>query len=341
MDGTPARMGTDDIIALGRRVVTIETDALARLGASLDASFATAVRLLFECRGRVIVSGIGKSGIIARKIVATMNSTGTAAIYLHPADAIHGDLGMVRGEDVVLLLSKSGNTDELRQIVPIFRRIGVRVISILGNIDASLALAQASDVVLDASVREEACPHNLAPTASTTAALAMGDALAVALLELRDFTAEDFAMFHPGGALGRRLLLRVGELMTRGDAMPVVHRSVPLKDAILSITSHRLGATCVVDDAGVLAGIITDGDLRRLLERDTDLKNLLAVDVMSTRPKVIFPHTLAAAALEIMEEHKITQLVVVDAHRAPVGIVHMHDLVQLGLRRDPDATPLP
>jgi arabinose-5-phosphate isomerase len=328
---TSAVSGVDQsVVENGREVLRIEAEALVSLIDRVGEAFASAVDLVFNCTGRVIVAGIGKSGLIARKIVATMNSTGTPAIYLHPSDAIHGDLGMVRKEDVVLLISKSGVTDELKLILPIFSRIGVKIISILGNTGAS-ALADVSDIVLDASVREEACPHNLAPTASTTAALALGDALAVALLKKRDFTAEDFAMFHPGGSLGKRLLLRVHELMITGDRMPTVHQAVPLKDAIIEMTTKRLGATCVVDDNGTLVGMITDGDLRRLLERDTDMKNLLAVDVMSSRPKTILPGTLAAVALELMERHKITQLIVTDESRMPLGIVHMHDLVQLGL----------
>jgi arabinose-5-phosphate isomerase len=322
-------MHDSSIIDHGRDVVRIEAEALATLSRRLDASFSEAVQLIYASSGRLIVSGIGKSGLIARKIVATMNSTGTPSIYLHPADAIHGDLGMVRSEDVVLLLSKSGNTEELKHILPIFRRIGVKVISILGAIPSPLA--EQSDIILDGSVTEEACPHNLAPTASTTVALALGDALAVALLKLRDFTPEDFALYHPGGILGKRLLLRIEELMTKGERIPVVHQAVPLKDAILEITSKRLGATCVVDDEGRLVGVITDGDLRRLLERDTDMTHLLAVDVMNTRPKTAPVTILASTALTLMEQYKITQLIIVDGERAPAGIVHMHDLVQLGL----------
>lgn len=322
-------MHDSSIIDHGRDVVRIEAEALATLSRRLDASFAEAVRLIYASSGRLIVSGIGKSGLIARKIVATMNSTGTPSIYLHPADAIHGDLGMVRSEDVVLLLSKSGNTEELKHILPIFRRIGVKVISILGAIPSPLA--EQSDIILDGSVTEEACPHNLAPTASTTVALALGDALAVALLKLRDFTPEDFALYHPGGILGKRLLLRIEELMTKGEQVPIVHQAVPLKDAILEITSKRLGATCVVNDDGHLVGVITDGDLRRLLERDTDMTHLLAVDVMSTRPKTAPVTILASTALTLMEQYKITQLIIVDGERKPAGIVHMHDLVQLGL----------
>lgn len=323
-------MRSEEIIQSGRDVVRIEAEAVAALHDRIGEAFSLAVEMLFQSRGRVIVAGMGKSGLIARKIVATMNSTGTPAIYLHPSDAIHGDLGMVRSEDVVLLISKSGVTEELKLILPIFARIGVKIISILGNNGPS-PLADHSDIVLDAGVREEACPHNLAPTASTTVALVLGDALAVALLNMREFGPEDFALFHPGGSLGKRLLLRVNEIMATGDRMPVVHQAVSLKDAILEITSKRLGATCVIDDDGLLAGIITDGDLRRLLERDTEMTHLLAVDVMSTQPKTILPTTLASVALTLMERHKITQLMVADRDHHPLGIVHMHDLVQLGM----------
>ncbi len=322
-------MSDENIIKYGREVVRIEAEAVQALIGRIDESFARAVNLIFQSKGRLIVSGIGKSGIIARKIVATMNSTGTPAIYLHPADAIHGDLGMVRGEDVVLLISKSGNTEELKHILPIFRRIGVQVIAILGATQS--ALGSFADILLDATVQEEACPHNLAPTASTTAALALGDALAVALLKKRDFTIEDFALFHPGGSLGKRLLLQIDQIMTRGERVPIVHQAVPLKDAILEITSKRLGATCVVDDNGCLVGIITDGDLRRMLERDTDMTNLLAVDVMSPKPKAVNTNILASTALKLMETHKITQLIIIGEAREPVGIIHLHDLVQLGL----------
>jgi len=317
------------IAEYGKRVIQIETEALASLSERIGPEFEKAVGLIFSSSGRVIVTGIGKSGLIARKIVATMNSTGTPAIFLHPSDAIHGDLGMVQQEDVILLLSKSGNTEEIKNILPIFKRIGVSLISIVGKSDSYLA--QMSDVVLDGSVSEEACPLDLAPTASTTVALALGDAIAIALLEKRGFTADDFALFHPGGNLGKRLLLSIDQIMTTGEAMPLVHQAAPLKDAILEITSKRFGATCVVDDQGVLVGIITDGDLRRMLERDTDMKALLAVDVMSPNPKTLYPHALASIALELMEQHKITQLIITNVGKQPVGILHMHDLIQLGL----------
>jgi arabinose-5-phosphate isomerase len=321
---------TISAIESGKTVIEIEARAVAALADRIGREFQEAVELIQQCRGRLIVTGVGKSGLIARKIVATMNSTGTPSIFLHPSDAIHGDLGMVRVEDVVLILSKSGLSDEIKQILPIFKRIGVRIIVISGNLNADLA--QHADVVLDASVTEEACPHDLAPTASTTAALALGDALAITLLQLRGFTPADFALYHPGGILGKRLVLGIDQIMTSGEHMPVVHLSTPLKDSIIEMTTKRFGATCVVDDQSCLAGIITDGDLRRLLEKDTDMTRLLAVDVMTSNPKTIHPHMLASTALEIMEQYKITQLVVIDAEKRPAGIVHLHDLIQLGLR---------
>lgn len=320
----------EDIITNGRHVIHVEAEALRELEGRIDEAFARAVRIIYQSRGRVIVTGVGKSGIIARKIVATMNSTGTPALFLHPSEAIHGDLGMVMAEDVILGISKSGDTQELKNIMPVFKRIGVKVIAMVGAMQSELA--RAADVALDVSVHEEACPYDLAPTASTTTALAMGDAIAIALLKLRGFTPDDFALYHPGGNLGKRLLLRIEDVMAAGDAMPKVHQAVALKDAILEMTSKRFGATCVLDDEGKLAGIITDGDLRRLLERDTDLTRLIAFDVMSRKPKTLPPQVLASYALEIMERFKITQLVIVDEDSRPLGIVHLHMLVQLGLR---------
>jgi arabinose-5-phosphate isomerase len=321
-----------DAISRGREVIRIEAEALAALEGRINGQFAKAVDLITSSHGRVVITGMGKSGIIARKIVATLNSTGTPSLFLHPSDAVHGDLGMVRKEDVVICLSKSGDTSELQLLLPLFKRIGVPIISIVGN--PSSSLAQSSDIVLDVSVREEACPYDLAPTASTTAALAMGDALAMALLDRRHFTAEEFAMYHPGGNLGKRLLLNVEELMVKGDAVPRVRSSVPVRDAILEITSKRLGATCVVDDAGVLVGIITDGDLRRLLQKTTDVTNINAEMVMTRHPKTITGEILAALALQEMEAHAITQLIVVDAGNHPVGIIHLHELVKIGLGGD-------
>lgn len=317
-------------IEKAREVLRIEAKAVADLEHKIDADFARAVELLYHCKGRVIVTGMGKSGIVAQKIVATMNSTGTPSVFLHPSDAVHGDLGMVRKEDVVICISKSGDTDEVSQLIPIFKRIGVPIVSMVGN--AQSHLARSGDICIDISVKEEACPHDLAPTASTTATLAMGDALAMSLLERRNFSKEEFAMFHPGGSLGKHLLLKVEEMMVTGSAVPVVKRSVPLKDAILEITSKRLGATCVVDSDGKLIGIITDGDLRRLLQKTTDVTNLTAESPMTRHPKTIMKDALAAVAIQEMENYNITQLVVVDEHHIPIGMVHLHDLVKLGLR---------
>lgn len=318
-----------ETIDKGKEVVRIEAEAVAALASKINGAFEAAVDLIFTCKGRVIVTGMGKSGLVARKIVATMNSTGTPAFFLHPTDAVHGDLGMVREEDVVICISKSGDTEEIRELMPMFRRIGVKVISMVGNTNSHLG--KASDVVLDISVKEEACPHDLAPTASTTATLVMGDALAIALLDKRKFTKEDFAMFHPGGNLGKRLFLKVEEMMIAGTNVPVVRENVSLSDAIVEITSKRLGATCVVDASGKLQGIITDGDLRRLLQRTHDVTNVTAAQAMTKNPKTIRKGLLAASALEEMEAFNITQLVVVDGEHRPIGILHLHDLVKAGL----------
>jgi len=323
-------LSEEQIIAKGKEVVRTEGEAVLGLIESIDTNFSRAVELILEAKGRVVFTGIGKSGIIARKIVATMNSTGTAAIYMHPTDALHGDLGMVRKDDIVIIISKSGHTEELHQLIPLFKRINVTVIGMLGEINSKLA--GDCDLVLNVGVKEEACPYDLAPTASTTVALVMGDALAVALLELRGFTAEDFALLHPGGSLGKRLSLKIGEIMIKGDDVPVVLENTPLKDAILEITSKRLGATCVVNNSGKLAGIVTDGDLRRLLEKTLDIKNLTASDVMTRNPKTISKDFLASFAIQQMEKFNITSLIVVDKSGIPEGILHLHDLVKLGLQ---------
>jgi len=320
-------------IEKGKEVVRIEAEAVAALAGKINGQFAAAVDLLYHSPGRVIITGIGKSGLVARKIVATMNSTGTAAIFLHPSDAVHGDLGMVRSEDVVICISKSGDTEEIRELVPMFRRIGVKIISMVGNLNSHLA--KQSDIALDIGVKEEACPHDLTPTSSTTATLVMGDALAIALLDKRKFSKEDFAMFHPGGNLGKRLYLRVEEIMVSGEGVPVVRHHVSLAEAIVEMTSKRLGATCVTDDDGKLCGIITDGDLRRLLQRTNDVSNVTTVQVMTKNPKRIRKGLLAVAALEEMEQFSITQLPVVDDEQHPVGILHLHDLVKAGIGGEP------
>jgi len=322
-------MDPKTIMEKGREVLRIEAQSVAALERRIGEDFVRAVRMIFSCRGRTIVTGVGKSGAISRKIVATLNSTGTLSMFMHPADAVHGDLGMLRKEDVLLCLSKSGDTEELQNLLPLVKRVGVPVIAMVGSVRSRLA--ESADIVLDVSVDEEACPHDLAPTSSTTAALAMGDAMAMALLHLRNFTPEDFAFYHPGGTIGKRLLAKVSELMAGGEQVPKVGGEVPVRDAILEISSKRLGATCVLDGEGRLAGIITDGDLRRILEKTTDLTGYTAAMAMTKNPKTISVDQLAVAALRVMEAHNITQLVVVDGTHRPVGVVHLHDLVKAGI----------
>ena len=323
-------MTREEIIEKGKEVIRIEAESVANLIEKVGNDFAEAVEIIYKSKGRVVLTGMGKSGLIARKIVATMNSTGTAAIYLHPTDALHGDLGMVRNEDVVIIISKSGATDELSRLFPMFKRLGVKIIAMSGNKDSGLAVD--SDIFLNISVKEEACPHDLAPTSSTTATLAMGDALAVALLEKRNFTVEDFAFLHPGGSLGKRLSLKIKEIMISGDRVPIVKENAELKDVIFEMTSKRLGTTSVVDASGTLSGVITDGDLRRLLERTIDLNGLTAKDVMSKNPKVMQAEYLASFALQQMENHHITTLIIINEKNNPTGIVHLHDLIKLGLQ---------
>jgi len=316
----------------GKEIIRIEAEAITALESHIDEHFAAAIDLIFHAKGRVVITGMGKSGIIARKIAATMNSTGTPSAFMHPSDAVHGDLGMVTPDDVVICISKSGDTAELRQLLPRFHHLGVKIVAMVGNLNSPLS--KQSDIVLDISVKEEACPYDLAPTSSTTAALVMGDALAITLLQKRNFTKEDFAMFHPGGSLGKQLLLKVEAMMITGKDIPLVKENVSLSDAIVEISSKRLGATCVVDNAGVLRGILTDGDLRRLLQRTTQIANLTAAQVMTKNPKTIYQDILAAQALKVMESYKITQLIVVDYDHHPVGILHLHDLVEAGLGGD-------
>jgi arabinose-5-phosphate isomerase len=308
---------------LARKVLKTEADAILGLMDRLDGDFERAVQLLFECRGRVIVTGMGKSGIICRKIAATLSSTGTSAYFLHPAEAIHGDLGAIRDDDVVVALSHSGETEELVRLLESIRRTGARLIAITGN--PSSTLARSADVTLDCSVAEEACPMNLVPTASTTAALAMGDALAMTLLVRKGFREEQFASLHPGGRIGRRLM-RVEHVMHAGEAAPIVRVSTAMADVFHEMSSKRLGMTCVIDDEGRLAGIFTDGDLRRLMARSSNVLTLSAGDAMTRNPITIAPDLLAVEALKVMEAHKITSVVVVDAERAVQGVVHLHDL---------------
>ena len=319
------------IIEAGRKVIKIEADAVSSLEKSINKEFVKAVNVIYNSRGRIVLTGMGKSGLIARKIVATLNSTGTAAIYLHPTDALHGDLGMVRKNDVVIIISKSGSTEELSKLLPMLKRLGVKLIALSGN--SKSELVNKSDIYLNISVKEEACPHDLAPTSSTTAALVMGDALSVALLEKRGFTVEDFAVLHPGGSLGKRLSLKIEEIMTKGKGIPIVRESANIKDIIIEMTGKRLGSTCVVDNRGNLRGVITDGDLRRLLEKTMDIKNLKAKDIMTINPKVTQKDFLASFALQQMENYKITSIIVTNNSKKPIGIVHLHDLVNLGFQR--------
>ncbi len=317
---------TPDLRRLAERVLRIEADAILGLISKLDERFERAVELLRACAGRVIVTGMGKSGLIGRKIAATLASTGTPAYFLHPAEGVHGDLGMVARGDVVLALSNSGETDEVLAILPPLKRLGVPILLLTGNPTSSLA--RQCEVVLDVSVPEEACPMNLAPTSSTTAALAAGDALALALLELRGLRPEDYAALHPRGSLGWRALFRVADLMLTGDAVPVVPENTPLREVIVEMTRKRKGMTTVIDGAGRLVGVITDGDLRRLHLTGKSIDDLSAGEVTSREPKTIRADDLAAKALEVMETWQITSLVIVDPGRRPVGLIHMHDILR-------------
>lgn len=308
---------------LARKVLRTEAAAILGLVERIDATFDRAVQLLYDCDGRVIVTGMGKSGLICRKIAATLSSTGTSAWFLHPAEAIHGDLGAIRENDVVIALSHSGETEELLRLLESIRRIGARLIALTG--DPASTLARAADVILNCGITEEACPMNLVPTASTTAALAMGDALAMTLLVRKGFCEEQFASLHPGGKIGRRLM-RVEHVMHAGDAAPIVRVSAIMADVFHEMSSKRLGMTCVTEEDGRLAGIFTDGDLRRLMARTSDVLALSAGEVMTRNPVTIAPGVLAVEALKVMETHKITSVVVVDAQQAVQGVVHLHDL---------------
>ena len=314
-----------EIKEIAIQVIEDEKKAIASLAGHIGDSFAEAVQALFSARGRVVVTGIGKSANIASKIVSTLNSTGTPALFLHAADAIHGDLGMVQPDDVVICISKSGNTPEIKVLVPLIRNFGNRLIAIVGNTDSFLA--HEADIVLDTTVAHEACPNNLAPTSSTTAQLVMGDALAVALIECRNFTARDFARFHPGGALGKQLYLHVADLYLQNER-PEVAPSTPVQEAILEMTSKRLGCT-VVTDGGRICGIITDGDLRRMMQ--TFHNPLTAADIMHPNPHTILDTEYAVNALQQMRAHSITQLVVTNAEGRYLGIIHIHDILREGI----------
>lgn len=311
------------------RTLTMEAAAVTDLVASIDDTFSAACRLILEVPGRVVVTGMGKSGHIGRKLAATLASTGTPAFFVHPGEASHGDLGMITADDVVLAMSNSGETAEVLAILPVIKRRGISLIGMTGNNISSLA--RQSDIHLYAGVKEEACPLNLAPTSSTTAALALGDALAVALLDAHGFTEEDFALSHPGGSLGKRLLLKVDDLMHAGDDLPCVRDTAIIADALLEMTAGSLGMTAVVDADGRLSGIFTDGDLRRLLMQDVDVRAQTVASVMTVNPVTMEPGRLAAAALQVMESRKINALLVVDAAGRPLGAVNMHDMLVAGV----------
>jgi len=320
-------------IETGKKVLDIEARAIDSLKSRLNHSFSDAISLLYNCKGRVVVTGMGKSGLIGKKISATFASTGTPSFFLHPADGIHGDIGMIMQNDVILAISNSGETDELIALLPVFKKMTMQIICMTGK--TASTLSNNSDVVLDVSIKEEACPMNLVPTASTTVALAMGDALAVALLEKRGFRKEDFALFHPGGALGRRLILHVEDIMHTGETVPVVYKGSYLKDVIYEMTSKKLGVTTVLDDNNRLLGIITDGDLRRLLEKETgrenDIFKLTAGEIAIKNPRVIQKDALAVSAVQIMETYSITSLVIVNEDGTVAGILHLHDLLKKGI----------
>lgn len=325
----PEKIANDELLALAGKVIDIEARAVEALRGRLDDTFVAACELCLDTPGRVVVTGMGKSGHVSNKIAATLASTGTPAFFMHPAEASHGDLGMITSQDTLLAISYSGETAEVVTILPVVKRMGARLISMTGN--ANSTMAQAADVHLDISVEEEACPLNLAPTASTTATLAMGDALAVALLESRGFTKEDFARSHPSGSLGKRLLLRVSDVMHTGDRIPAVKVDVSLRDGLVEMTKKGLGMTAIVDDDNRIMGIFTDGDLRRTLDSGVDIRETLLRDVMHAKCKTTSADVLAAEALRLLEENKITSLLVTDDDDRLVGALNIHDLFREGL----------
>lgn len=317
----------EQILSIATKVLQLEAAAINGLSRSLNNDFVKAVNAIFNCKGRIVVSGIGKSAVIAQKIVATLNSTGTPAIFMHAADAIHGDLGIVQEADVVIIISKSGSSPEIKALVPLIKNFGNIIIGMAGNLQSYLS--RHADIVLNTTVEQEACPNNLAPTSSTTAQLVMGDALAVCLMEMRGFKDSDFAKFHPGGTLGKKLYLRVADVYTDNEK-PFVNPESTLKEVIVEITKKRLGVAAVVNDTNQLQGIITDGDLRRMLEKNISMGTIAAADIMTQNPKTIVADELAITALDMMRKNQITQLVVVNKNTY-LGIIHIHDLLKEGL----------
>jgi arabinose-5-phosphate isomerase len=321
------RMLNTEIKTLALQTIQLEAASVAGLQNFINQSFEDVVQLVHGCKGRLVISGIGKSAIVAQKIVATLNSTGTPSLYMHAADAIHGDLGMVTSQDVVLVISKSGNSPEIKVLVPLIKNFGNKLIGMVGNMESYLA--RHADHVLDTTVSQEACPNNLAPTSSTTAQMVMGDTLAVCLMHLNGFSGDDFAKFHPGGTLGKKLYLRVADLVA-DNPIPQVKPETPLPETVIEMTAKRLGATAVVNEDGTVYGIVTDGDLRRMLERRQAINGVLASDICSRNPKSIEPNALAVDALELLRKNDITHLIV-STNNQYVGILHLHDLVKEGL----------
>lgn len=320
---------TKNINDLAKEVLTIEANSILRLKNNIGEEFDKAVEYLYNCKGRVIVTGMGKSGLIGRKIAATLSSTGTPSYFLHPAESTHGDSGIITRNDVIIAISNSGETQELLNLLPLIKRFGVTMIGMTGNLNSTLS--NASDVTLDISVEREACPLNKAPTASTTATLAMGDALAVCLLEKRGFSEEDFLVFHPSGALGKGFLYRVSDLMITGDRLPIAKENEKFTDVIEKITEYKLGMAMIVDDNGILTGVMTDGDIRRTLLKYTNTSSILIKDVMTKEPKRISAKDYGAGALNLMEKYSITALAVVDETNKPIGVIHIHDLLKAGV----------
>lgn len=322
-------MQTKNITDLAKEVLEIEAHSILKLKNSINGSFEKAIEILYACKGRVIITGMGKSGLIGKKIAATLSSTGTPSYFLHPAESIHGDSGIITREDVIIAISNSGETQELLNLLPLIKRFGVPMIALTGGLNS--ILARTSDITLDISVEREACPLNKAPTASTTATLAMGDALAVCLLEKRGFTEDDFLVFHPGGALGKGFLYSVSELMLTGEKLPLANEDEKFTDVIELISEKKLGVAILTDKNGIMTGVLTDGDIRRTLIKHHDVKNLKAKDVMTVNPKTILPNELAAKALHLMEKYSITALTITDENKKPVGVLHIHDLLKAGV----------
>ena len=314
---------------VAKEVLDIEAKSILRLKDNIGEEFDRAIDILYNCKGRVIITGMGKSGLIGRKIAATLTSTGTPSYFLHPAESTHGDSGIITRNDVVIAISNSGETQELLNLLPLIKRFGVAMIGMTGNVNSTLA--NSSDVTLDISVEREACPLNKAPTASTTATLAMGDALAMCLLEKRGFSEEDFLVFHPSGALGKGFLYRVGDLMMTGDKLPIAHENDSFVNVIDVITSHKLGMAMIVNSAGELSGVLTDGDIRRTIMKHNNIQSLVIKDVMTVNPKRISKTDYGASALNLMEKYSITALAVVDENNKPIGVIHIHDLLKAGV----------